>query len=92
MLALYEESNISLGEILLQSSEGYVNYLASALKDSDTAMKTINMTNIGKLLTVDQLQEIPYGQWYHSYSYFIAHRTVGWLLVTGISNFFYIST
>ncbi len=62
MLALYEESNISLGEILLQSSEGYVDYLASALKYSDTAMKTINMTNISKLLAVDQLQEIPYGQ------------------------------
>lgn len=50
MTALFEESNYSLGEILLQSSEGYVNYLASALKDSDTAMKTINMTNIGKFI------------------------------------------
>ena len=49
MISLYEESNISLGETLLKSSEGYVNYLASALRDSDTTKKTINMTNIGKL-------------------------------------------
>lgn len=56
VIAIFEESNNSLGETLLQSSEGYVNYLASSMKDSDTAMKTINTTNIGKL---KQLQEIP---------------------------------
>ena len=50
MYSLYEESNNSLGETLLKSSEGYVNYLASAINDSGIAMKTINMTNISKLI------------------------------------------
>ena len=58
MFALYEESNNSLGEMLLKSSEGYVNYLASAIlmNDSGTAIKAINMTNISKLIAAGQLQ------------------------------------
>lgn len=56
LFALYEESNNSLGEMLLKSSEGYVNYLASAMNDSGTAMKAINMTNISKLIAAGQLQ------------------------------------
>ena len=55
MFALYEESNNSLGETLLKSSEGYVNYLASAMNDSGTAMKTINMANISKLIAAGRL-------------------------------------
>ena len=54
MFFLYEESNHSLGETLLKSSEGYVNYLASAINDSGTATKTINMTNISKLTAIGQ--------------------------------------
>ena len=49
MLSLYEQSNDSLGVTLLQSSEGYINYLASAIRDSGTAKMSINMNNIGKL-------------------------------------------
>ena len=56
MISLYEESNISLGETLLKSSEGYVNYLTSAMGESGTTKKTINRTNIGKLNTNWRLQ------------------------------------
>ena len=50
MFSLYEESDDPLGETLLQSSEGYVNYLASAMRDSNTTNRAIKTNNIGKVI------------------------------------------